>query len=290
MLASRCRRVNVNLLTDAGAWGKVRALPIKDEIYMARQIKNVIGEDGQVVELRPGRSRNRPPKAGQAAEGQEPEQQAEAAEGAEPSQDKPKRGRGRPSKPKGNGPSPAEKKEALANYTILKTEAARVSQQIASLLARFEALGGDRKMLKLMHSLSMVEKSEARAYIQNAQTYAIDMDIIEVEEDGQANFNGLFGGARDPNLPLPKTPEDLSASARLKVAQAYSAGYEAGTMGMKLGDNPYAHDPGSESFVQWRNGMEDGLGDKVRAGGMAEERVEPTDDGAPLFEPPPEVA
>jgi hypothetical protein len=28
----------------------------------------------------------------------------------------------------------------------------------------------------------------------------------------------------------------------------------------------------------------------MRAGGMAEERVEPTEPGAPLFEPPPEVA
>ena len=257
---------------------------------MARQIKNIIGEDGQVVELRPGRSRKRLPEADQAPEGTEQETQTEAAEGAETTEDKPKRGRGRPAKPKGNGPSPAEKKEALADYTILKTEVARVSQQIASLLARFEALGGDRKMLKLMHSLSMVEKSEARAYIQNAQAYAIDMDIIEVEPDGQANFNGLFGGARDPNLPLPKTPEDMDASARLKAAQAYSDGYKAGNSGMKLGDNPFSHDPGSESFVQWRNGLEDGLGDKVRAGGMAEERVEPTEPGAPLFEPPAGVA
>lgn len=254
---------------------------------MARQTTRVIGDDGQVVELRPGRSRKRPPEA----ESQEQEAQAEGAAAEADIDDKPKRGRGRPPKPKGNGPSPAEKKEALAEYTLLKTEAARISQQIAAMLTRFEALGGDRKMLKLMHTLSMVEKSEARAYIQNAQTYAIDLDIIEVEPDGQVNFNGLFGGgARDPNLPLPKTSEDMDAGARLKAAQAYSDGYKSGTSGGKLGDNPHAHDPGSEAFVQWRSGLEDGLGDKMRASGMAEERVEPTDDGAPLFEPPPGVA
>lgn len=246
---------------------------------MARQTTRIIGDDGQVVELRPGRSRKRPPEA----EGQEQEAQEQGAAAEADTDDKPK--------PKGNGPSPAEKKEALAEYTLLKTEAARISQQIAAMLTRFEALGGDRKMLKLMHTLSMVEKSEARAYIQNAQTYAIDLDIIEIEPDGQANFNGLFGGgARDPNLPLPKTSEDMDAGARLKAAQAYSDGYKSGTSGGKAGDNPHAHDPGSEAFVQWRSGLEDGLGDKMRASGMAEERVEPTDDGAPLFEPPPGVA
>lgn len=255
---------------------------------MARQTTRVIGDDGQVVELRPSRSRKRPPEA----EGQEQESQEGSATAEADTDDKPKRGRGRPPKPKGNGPSPAEKKEALAEYTLLKTEAARISQQIAAMLTRFEALGGDRKMLKLMHTLSMVEKSEARAYIQNAQTYAIDLDIIEVEPDGQANFNGLFGGgARDPNLPLPKAAEDMDAGARLKAAQAYSDGYKSGTSGGKLGDNPHAHDPGSEAFVQWRSGLEDGLGDKMRASGMAEERVEPgTDDGIPLFEPPAGVA
>ena len=252
---------------------------------MARQIKSIIGEDGQVVELRPGRSRKR-----QEPDGQEPEPQAEGAAEAAPADEGPKRGRGRPPKPKGNGPSPADKKNALAEYTLLKTESARISQQIAAMLARFDALGGDRKMLKTMHSLSMLEKSEARSFVENIQVYAIDLDIVEVEADGQANFNGLFGGARDPNLPLPKTQEDTDASARLKAARAYSDGYNSGASGMKLGDNPFAHDPGSEAFVQWRNGLEDGLGDKARAGGMADERIEPTEPGAPLFEPPAGVA
>jgi hypothetical protein len=251
---------------------------------MARQIKAVIGEDGRVVELRPGRSR----KARQEPEGQEAEQPAEEVSAAEASDDKPTRGRGRPPNPKGNGPSAADKKEALAEYTLLKTESARISQQIAAMLTRYETMGGNRKTLKMMHTLSMLEKSEARAFVNAINADAIDLDIIEVEPDGQANFNGLFGGTRDPNLP--QTDLDRSADARLAAAQAYSAGYKSGTNGARLGDNPFAHDPGSESFVQWRSGLEDGLRDAALATGMGTERVEPTDDGAPLFEPPPEVA
>ena len=104
---------------------------------MARQIRSIIGEDGQVVELRPGQPRKR-----QEPDGQEPEPQTEGAAEAAPADAAPKRGRGRPPKPKGNGPSPADKKNALAEYTLLKTESARISQQIAAMLARFEALGG----------------------------------------------------------------------------------------------------------------------------------------------------
>lgn len=181
-----------------------------------------------------------------------------------------KRGRGRPRKARPNGPLPEKIAEYLADLTSLKTTSARISQQIAALLARFENEGGDRKELKAMLVLSKLDRREAEAAVLRHITYAQALGFVKEEEDGQFSFASLFGGdaqgdgvaqTEAPAAPSKRTPRDPDGEKKLALAQAYSDGWNTGRHGGGKDNNPF--NAGTETHVRWHEGLTDGLADKV---------------------------
>lgn len=172
-----------------------------------------------------------------------------------------KRGRGRPRKdgsapslnstaPKPtNKPNATQNAEWLAEYTRLKTEARSVSGSIAALGARVKSGGGDWKNLKKVHDLKKLEPDEARAELEGLVALAAQNDIRVTWMGDQAALTDVL----EQNQPPPK---NTSGSRDLAAARAHADGFNSGKHGAVPHDNP--HQPGSEEFVSWHDGRDEG--------------------------------
>lgn len=186
-------------------------------------------------------------------------QEVEAAE-------QPKRGRGRPRKERStNGPTPEQEAETLAELIRLDTESARIAQAKSTVLNRFEKFGGDKKVIKAVKSLLMQDKREAQAYLEKLFRTARNAEIeikVSWSDEGQAELTDVLDAA-----PSPKNTE---GTRDLAAARAHNDGYNSGLNGAAPSDNPFAHKPGSEEYVQWHDGRDSAQRDRESKSGLTD--------------------
>jgi uncharacterized protein (UPF0335 family) len=168
------------------------------------------------------------------------------------------RGRGRPRKvtpPVSNGPSPDRVAKYLAQYTTLKTEAQRVAQSIGTVIKNLKTEGGDGKALKALHASLKLDKAEATARLATLVRYHAGEGIRVTfsPDDGQGSLDDVLGTTQQP-APAPNT----KGTRDLARARAHSDGFNSGLSDAAPSDNPFRHAPGSEEYVAWHDGRDDG--------------------------------
>lgn len=152
-----------------------------------------------------------------------------------------------------NGPTPDRIAEVLADYTTLETGASRIRQEIKTLLDNFEKEGGHKAELKDLHKSLKLDPREAQAKLERRIRYHAGQGIqVSWAANGQADVLAELG-------PEAKGPDKTSLGAqKLAAAQAHSRGFNDGLAGAVPADNPFQHAPGSEEYVQWHDGRDDG--------------------------------
>lgn len=146
----------------------------------------------------------------------------------------------------------------LAEFTRLTTEGQRVNQHKSTLLTNFKKEGGDPRALKLLHGSLKLDPAEAVAQLERLVEYHQGAGIqLRWLETGQATIVDELG-------PEARKPAALrgSGDAQLAGARAHADGYNSGLHGAAPSDNPFSHQPGSEEYVEWHNGRDDGQRDR----------------------------
>lgn len=136
--------------------------------------------------------------------------------------------------------------ECYVEYTEYMGAIARTRQKIATMLARYENMGVHTKSVRACYRLANMD--DAPDYVREMLRTAAILKIIpaERESDGQMTF-----------LPgLTVAPPSPGSEAKLDLAKAFWAGHDAGRGGTLIEACP--HQAGSEAFVKWRDGWEDG--------------------------------
>lgn len=170
--------------------------------------------------------------------------------------------------PQHNGPTNDRIAEVLADYTSLDTAGARIRQQIKTLLDGFEKEGGDKAELKALHKSMRLDPREAQAKLERRIRYHAGQGIVvSWETSGQATVLDTLG-------PEAKAPDKNSKAARqLAAARAHSDGYNSGLKGSVPSDNPFSANPGSEEYVQWHDGRDDGQRDREARNPALRDRI-----------------
>lgn len=181
--------------------------------------------------------------------------------------EQPKRGRGRPriERPT-NGPTPEQEAETLAELIRLDTESARIAQAKSTVLNRFEKQGGDKKVIKAVKALLMQDKREAQAYLEKLFRTARNADIkVSWDEDtGQATLTDVM----EPPTKNTQGTRDLAA------ARAHADGFNSGLNGAPPHANPFSHKPGSEEYVSWLDGRDEGQRTREAKSGLGDRIAE----------------
>lgn len=164
------------------------------------------------------------------------------------------------------GPSQSRRSEVLAEYTTLTTQGQRINQAKATLLTAFQKEGGDTKALKSLHASLKLDPAEAAAKLSTLVQYHAGANIkVKFGDDGQGTVLDDLG----PEQPTPPSAGD----ELLAVARAHSDGYNCGRSGATPSDNPFQHQIGSEKYVAWHNGRDDGQADRLKRRPELEARV-----------------
>lgn len=161
-----------------------------------------------------------------------------------------KRGRGRPriERPT-NGPTPDQQAETLAELIRLDTESAKLGQVKATVLNRFEKWGGNKKQIKAVKALLMLDGREAQVNIETLLHYSANAGIeVRWQADGQSTLVDSL----EPATPRRKTDGDRDRDS----AKAHADGFNSGKVGGVPHDNPFK--PGSIEYVSWHDGRDDG--------------------------------
>lgn len=164
----------------------------------------------------------------------------------------------RPDEPTGNGPTQGDYEDSLAEFTELKTAAARLAQKIKTCLGNYESKGGSAEEIKFGHKMGKLEKGEAAALVKRLNRAARWSGVIAWEDGGQANFTATFD--------QPAVATGAAPGGRLSTARAYNDGWNSGMKGALIDSSPYGHAPGSREFVTWRDGWEEGQRDRAARG------------------------
>lgn len=167
-----------------------------------------------------------------------------------------------------NGPTNERIAEVLADYTSLDTAGARIRQQVKTLLDGFEKEGGDKAELKALHKSMKLDPREAQAKLERRLRYHAGQGIVvSWLENGQGTVVGLLG-------PEAQAPDKNSkASKQLSAARAHADGYNSGKRGAVPADNPFSASPGSEEYVQWHDGRDDGQRDREAGNPALRDRI-----------------
>ncbi len=151
--------------------------------------------------------------------------------------------------------NPDDIADCFTEYTEGRARIAREQQKLATMLGNYEKKGVDRKAIKNAYAAAGKDKAEAAAQHRRNSDYLQILQIIEVEPNGQANFDA--GLVQATIIPKP-SPE---ASERLFLARAFNDGYNSGLAGGKI--DGCSFQVGSEAFVRWRDGWTDGHADRL---------------------------
>ena len=138
--------------------------------------------------------------------------------------------------------------EAFVAISGLEREIAAIKQRMATTFSNYEKQGVDRRALKA--ALRMSYRDEAQAEHKKATEYLVMLSIISVDEDGQGSFAAALG------VPMPAG----DAGRNLELMRIYNDGYNTGRQGGLV--TLCMHHAGSEEFVKWRDGWDDGQRDR----------------------------
>lgn len=167
-----------------------------------------------------------------------------------------------------NGPTNDRITAVLADYTTLDTQMARIRQSVKTLLDGFEKEGGDKAELKALHKSLRLDPREAQAKLERRLRYHAGQGIVvSWLQNGQGTVIAELGP--EVKAPDKKTTNDQ----KLAAAQAHSRGYNDGLAGGVPADNPFAHAPGSEEYVQWHDGRDDGQRDREAKNPALRDRI-----------------
>lgn len=141
---------------------------------------------------------------------------------------------------------------AYVEYASMRRDQARLGQRIAAMLAREEKGNSvDPKALKAAYKAAQQDPRDALVEERRAAEYKRIIGVIEVEESGQTTLAGAFK--------LPKLSD--VAQANLTRHRAHSDGYNTGFAGGEV--SACRHAPGSEDYVHWRDGWQEGHADRI---------------------------
>lgn len=160
---------------------------------------------------------------------------------------------------------PDDEAECFALYCDNMGEMARIKQKIASMLKRYENMGVDPRAVKYAYSMSQKDDAEE---LHRARTQTLArLGIIQWEPDGQ--------GSMDKILAIEKPSP--AVAQKLVLGRARADGYNTAYAGALIGN--CTHPPGSEEFVAWRNGWQQGAADRAEAKPEAEKETAPAPRG-----------
>jgi uncharacterized protein (UPF0335 family) len=167
----------------------------------------------------------------------------------------PRKAAAAPAETKRNRPQPHETAARLAALTRLKTESRRIAGEISALAAEGKKAGGAAywKAIVKTHDLKKMDTAEARAELEALIEVAAQNEIRITWMGNQATFTDVMDQAQPP-------AKNLQGTRDLAAARAEADGFNSGKAGAMLQDNP--HSVGTEEFVSWRDGWEEG--EKIR--------------------------
>ena len=154
---------------------------------------------------------------------------------------------------KPNRPSPEKNADWLARLTRLKTEARVVAGNISALGSEIKGAAGEThwKSLKALHDLMKLDPDEARERLESLVEVAAQQEIRITWAGSQATFADVMEQAQPP-------AKNTQGSRDLAAAKAHSDGFNSGRHGGAPHDNPFSHAPGSEEYVSWLHGRDEG--------------------------------
>lgn len=139
----------------------------------------------------------------------------------------------------------------MARLTRLKTESRRVAGEISALGNEAKAAGGANywKGIKAVHDLNKLDKAEAIEFLGGLVEIAAQNEIRITWMGSQASFTDVMDANTAP-------AKNTTGSRDLATAKAEAAGFKAGKNGQPPHDNP--HSPGTEEYVNWHDGRDEG--------------------------------
>lgn len=186
-----------------------------------------------------------------------------------------------------NVPTAERIAEVLAEYTQLDTQGRRVNQAKTTLLTNFDKEGGDKQALKALHRALSLDPAEASAKLSSLVHYQATQGItVRWQADGQGTLMDHLGEAASKPTPAAAASAEQNA---LDIARAKSDGYNSGIHGAAPSDNPHQHIVGSEVYVAWHNGRDEGQQDRLRRNPVLNDRISEAVTMPPAMPPSPEV-
>lgn len=138
--------------------------------------------------------------------------------------------------------------DCAAEYELLMGQRSRIDAKIAHCFDRFEKKGVTRAPIKRAYKRRNMTADEVRAELAEDTLYARVLGHIEWDKQGQASFTKAM------SVEIARPNGD--AASRLAGARAYNDGYNTALHGGLIGS--CKHQTGSEEFVRWRDGWQDG--------------------------------
>jgi hypothetical protein len=165
--------------------------------------------------------------------------------------------------------------ECYVQYTEYMGEIARIRQKIGTMLARYHAIGVHTKAIRACYRLANMD--DAPDYVKELLKAAAILKIIPAAEESDGQMTFLPG--------LKVSPASAESQSKLNRSKVFWDGYDAGLAGHLI--EACNHAAGSEDFVTWRDGWEDGKRD-FDAKPKKEKKAKRVNDRA--AEKPPETA
>lgn len=139
--------------------------------------------------------------------------------------------------------------ECYVEYTEMMGQIARVRQRIASMLQRFDGMGVNIKAVKACYRLANMD--DAPDYVKEMLKAAAVLKIIPAEQESDGQMTFLPG--------LKVSPPSAVSQSKVNRSKVFWDGYDAGLAGHLV--EVCKFQAGSEDFVTWRDGWEDGRRD-----------------------------
>lgn len=145
--------------------------------------------------------------------------------------------------------------DCMAEYEEMMGRRARLDAQIGAMFMKYEkAEGVDRAQVKRSYRRRNMDPAEVRSEIEVDMHYTRVLGQIEWDaKSGQGSFIEAIAA-----IPTPVVSK--VADANLARARAHSDGYNSGKAGAKVGSCRFS--VGSEQYVAWRDGWQDGTADR----------------------------
>ena len=136
--------------------------------------------------------------------------------------------------------------ECYVEYTELMGRIARERQKIAAMLQRYNGMGVNVKAIKACYRLANMD--DAPDYVKEMLKAAAVLKIIPAAEESDGQMTFLPG--------LKVAPPSAATASKVNRSKVFWDGYDAGLAGHLIEVSKF--DAGTEDFVTWRDGWEDG--------------------------------